>query len=91
LLDGEWNVRTINDDRIGKVLDDLQEAGLTKTFQNQQWLVEYEIKVETGHRLDIVSCRWGTANQEEGSIEITHGYSRDHRPGLEAIYDESDM
>jgi transposase len=44
---------------------------------------KYEIKGRNRpYRLDIVSCRWGICNQEEGSIEITHGYSRDHRPDL---------
>jgi transposase len=44
---------------------------------------KYEIKVETGH-LDLTSFHVDGeyANQGEGSIEITHGYSRDHRPDL---------
>jgi len=44
---------------------------------------KYEVKVETGH-IDSTSFHVDGeyANQEEGSIEITHGYSRDHRPDL---------
>lgn len=75
----------INDDRIGKVLDDLQEVGLTEIFLGISMKVveKYEIKVETGH-IDSTSFHVDGeyANQEEGSIEITHGYSRDHRPDL---------
>ena len=41
------------------------------------------MKVEAGH-VDSTSFHVDGeyANQEEGSIEITHGYSRDHRPDL---------
>jgi hypothetical protein len=41
----------INDDRIGQVLDDLHEAGLSETFLgiSLKAVSKYEIKVETGH------------------------------------------
>jgi transposase len=75
----------INDDRIGNVLDDLHEAGLTETFLeiSMRAVKKYEVKVETAH-VDSTSFHVDGeyANQEEGSIEITHGYSRDHRPDL---------
>jgi len=75
----------INDDRIGNVLDDLHEVGLTETFLgiSMRAVKKYEVKVETGH-IDSTSFHVDGeyANQEEGSIEITHGYSRDHRPDL---------
>jgi len=75
----------INDDRIGNVLDDLQEAGLSATFLgiSLKAVAKYDIKVETGH---IDSSSFHVDGEydraEEGSIEITHGYSRDHRPDL---------
>ena len=75
----------INDDRIGDVLDDLHEVGLTETFLgiSMKAVEKYEVKVETGH-VDSTSFHVDGeyANQKEGSIEITHGYSRDHRPDL---------
>jgi transposase len=75
----------INDDRIGKVLDDLHEAGLSETFLriSLKAVGKYEIKVETGH-IDSTSFHVDGEydRTEEGSIEITHGYSRDHRPDL---------
>jgi transposase len=75
----------INDDRIGNVLDDLHEAGLSETFLgiSLKAVAKYEVKVETGH-IDSTSFHVDGeyGKEEEGSIEITHGYSRDHRPDL---------
>ena len=75
----------INDDRIGDVLDDLHKVGLTETFVGISLNVvkKYGIKVETAH-VDSTSFHVDGeyTNQEEGSIEITHGYSHDHRPNL---------
>ena len=85
LLGSGITAEQINDDRIGNVLDDLHEAGLTETFLgiSMRAAEKYEVKVETGH-IDSTSFHVDGeyANQEEGSIEITHGYSRDHRPDL---------
>ena len=41
----------INDDRIGNLLDDLHEAGLTETFLeiSMSAVEKYEVKVEAGH------------------------------------------
>jgi transposase len=75
----------INDDRIGDVMDDLHQVGLTETFVgiSLNAVNKYEIKVATGHADSTSFHVHGEyANQEEGSIEITHGYSRDHRPDL---------
>ncbi len=75
----------INDDRIGQVLDDLYEAGLSETFLgiSLKAVAKYEIKVETGH-IDSTSFHVDGeyGREEEVSIEITHGYSRDHRSDL---------
>jgi transposase len=63
----------INDDRIGNVLDDLHETGLTETFLGISMRVveKYEVKVATAH-VDSTSFHVDGeyANQEEGSIEI---------------------
>ena len=41
----------INDDRIGKVLDDLHEEGLSETFLgiSLKAVAKYEVKLERGH------------------------------------------
>jgi len=41
----------INDDRIGKVLDDLQAKGLSEIFVgfSMKGVEKYGVKVETGH------------------------------------------
>ena len=70
----------INDDRIGNVLDDLHEVGLSETFLgiSLKGVEKYEVKVETGHVDSTAFHVDGEyAKQEERSIEITHGYSRD--------------
>ena len=75
----------INDDRIGDVLDNLHEVGLTETFVgiSLNAVKKYAVKVETGH-VDSTSIHvhGEYGKEEEGSIEITYGYSRDHRPDL---------
>ena len=85
LLGAGITAEQINDDRIGNVLDDLHEAGLSEIFLeiSLKAVAKYEIKVETGH-IDSTSFHVDGeyGREEEGSIEITHGYSRDHRPDL---------
>ena len=75
----------INDDRLGQVLDDLHEVGVSETFLgiSLKAAAKYEVKVEAAH-VDSTSFHVDGkyAKSEEGSIEITHGYSRDHRPDL---------
>jgi transposase len=79
----------LNDDRLGKALDDLYGVGLSEIFLaiSLQAVQEFEVKLETGH-LDSSSFHVdgkyeATAeNPEPGAIAITYGYSRDHRPDL---------
>lgn len=85
LLGAGVTAEQINDDRLGQVLDDLQEEGLSETFIgiSLKAVDQYSIKAETAH-LDSTSFHVDGEyeKQEEGSIEITYGYSRDHRPDL---------
>jgi transposase len=74
-----------NDDSLGRSLDDLYEKGVTEVFA---WIAtpalqHYGIKVKFTH-LDTSSFHLhGEYEVEETeAIEITHGYSRDHRPDL---------
>jgi transposase len=75
----------LNDDRLGDVLDQLYEAGLSETFVeiSLQAVKRFEVEVATGH-LDSTSFHVdGKYEKDEaGAVEITYGYSRDHRPDL---------
>jgi transposase len=75
----------LNDDRLGNVMDELSTAGLSELFLEIGLAAanKFEVKRETAH-LDSTSFhvdgRYESA--EPGAIEITYGYSRDHRPDL---------
>jgi transposase len=79
----------LNDDRLGDVLDKLSEKGLSEIFLgiSLQAAQKFEVKVETAH-LDATSFHLDgkyESNEESSepeAIEITYGYSRDHRPDL---------
>jgi transposase len=75
----------LNDDRLGNVLDELYAQGLSELFLGISLAAvqKFEIKIEIAH-LDSTSFHVdGTyGSPEPGVIEITHGYSRDHRPDL---------
>lgn len=81
----------LNDDRLGRVLDKLQEIGLEQIFVAVIIAVvkKYEIDVKTAH---VDSSSFSVQGEYENSnsesetnpqrINITYGYSRDHRPDL---------
>ncbi|AUB34226.1 Transposase (plasmid) [Nostoc flagelliforme CCNUN1] len=82
----------LNDDRLGRVLDKLYEAGLTEVFVTVAICAarKFGVKMDSLH-LDSSSFHVDgdyinnpTAQEaaEPGGIEITYGYSRDHRPDL---------
>jgi transposase len=75
----------LNDDRLGNVLDEIEAGGLSELFLEISLAAadKFEVKRETAH-LDSTSFHVdGTyENPEPGAIEITYGYSRDHRPDL---------
>jgi transposase len=75
----------LNDDRLGNVLDELYAEGLSELFLgiSLDAAKKFEVKIEIAH-LDSTSFHVdGTyGSPEPGVIEITHGYSRDHRPDL---------
>ena len=77
----------LNDDKLGRVLDKLYEAGITEIF--------VEIALETMERLGVkreklhldstsfkVEGEYEKEEGEEVGIEIVEGYSRDKRPDL---------
>ena len=79
----------LNDDRLGKVLDELYDFGLSEIFLeiSLQAVERFGVKQETAH-LDSTSFNLegkyevSEQNSKPGMIEITYGYSRDKRPDL---------
>jgi transposase len=81
----------LNDDRLGRVLDKLFEADLSRVFIDVALKAarQFGVRTESVH-LDATSLHlhghYAHGNQEEEAepeaIRITHGYSRDHRPEL---------
>jgi len=81
----------LKDDRLGRVLDKLYELGLTEVFVTVALSAarKFGVKMDSLH-LDSSSFHVdgeylnNSQNQEAepGAIEITYGYSRDHRPDL---------
>ena len=75
----------LNDDRLGDVLDEVYAAGLSELFLEISLAAanKFGVKQETAH-LDSTSFHVDGAyeSSEPGVIEITYGYSRDHRPDL---------
>lgn len=81
----------LNDDRLGRVLDQLFEAGLTPLFVKVALLAASKFGVnKSSLHLDSSSFHVHGAyltkvlspEEEPAAITITHGYSRDHRPDL---------
>jgi transposase len=79
----------LNDDRLGRVLDKLFEADLSRTFINVALKAarHFGLRTESVH-LDATSMHlhgeYARDPQQQGpaALRITHGYSRDHRPDL---------
>ena len=82
----------LNDDRLGRVLDKLYyEAGLTQVFVTVAMAAarKFGVKLDSLH-LDSSSfhvhgeyaSNLREVETEPAAIEITYGYSRDHRPDL---------
>lgn len=81
----------LNDDRLGRVLDKLYEAGLTQVFVSVALAAAQKFGVKH-NSLHLDSCSFHVHGEyahnsteseaEAGQIKITKGYSRDHRPDL---------
>jgi transposase len=77
----------LNDDRLGRVLDKLFEAELTKVFVGvaMRAAARFGICANSVH-LDATSLHvhgeYAEGEGEPAAIRLTHGYSRDHRPDL---------
>jgi len=77
----------LNDDRMGRMLDSLYEAGVTELFLEvaKRARQAFPFPVRALH-VDATSFhvhgRYEGTEEEAGAIRITHGCSRDHRPDL---------
>ncbi|NJL56774.1 IS1634 family transposase [bacterium] len=81
----------LNDDRLGRVLDQLYQTGVTSLFVQlalvaaarlgvkQEWM---HLDSSSFHVHGEYLSKEGTVTEELGAIRITHGYSREHRPDL---------
>ena len=91
LLGTGINSDYLNDDKIGGVMDNIYQLGLTNLFIELGLLVIKKFKIDTlfAH-LDSTSFHLHgeydnietSENNQKKSILITKGYSRDHRPDL---------
>ena len=89
LLGGEIRAEHLNDDRLGRGLDDLWAVGLTELFSSvaMQAYRQFSVSAKSVH-LDsssfMVYGKYETEEAEDGTeaIAITYGYSKDHRPDL---------
>ena len=88
---GNEKIKTehLNDDTLGKALDEIAEYGTTKLFG------EIAIEIISDHQLlgqfgrfdtSTISVE-GSYDKQEGEsiISITHGHSKDHRPDLKQM------
>ena len=80
----------LNDDRLGRVLDKLYQAGLTEVFVTVALCAarKFGVKMNSLHldsssfHVDGEYINNSYEQVEPRNIEITYGYSRDHRPDL---------
>jgi len=80
----------LNDDRLGRVLDKLYQAGLTEVFITVALCAarKFGVKMNSLHldsssfHVDGEYINNSYEQVEPRNIEITYGYSRDHRPDL---------
>lgn len=87
LIDEGLTAVDFNDDVLGRGLDALYSAGVTEVFAGvaAHALQVYGIEHRFVH-LDSSSFHlhgvYDRAEPDQAAIEVTHGYSRDHRPDL---------
>jgi transposase len=86
LIGPEIEAADLNDDSLGRALDRLFETGVTELFAAVagRGLSVFEIGQRFRHLDSTTFSLHGQYDREtdERAIEITHGYSKDHRPDL---------
>jgi transposase len=90
LISPDLEAADFNDDSLGRSLDQLFEAGVTEVFAQaaRHALEVYGIE-HRFHHLDSSSFhlhgQYSSEEPEIEAIEISYGYSRDHRPDLKQV------
>jgi transposase len=84
-----------NDDSLGRALDELFQAGITELFARiaEEAVRVFNIEVDFAHTDTSSFSLSGQyesevaqeAESRRGAVEITHGYSKDHRPDLKQV------
>ena len=80
----------LNDDRLGRALDQLYDTGLTTLFAHlsRRTLEVLDYEVDQGH-LDTTTLsvhgRYNSDQEDVTDLHITQGYSKDHRPDLPQV------
>lgn len=78
----------LNDDRMGRMLDTLFEAGVTEVFLQiaRSAPAAFAFPVQALHvdstSFHVHGAYGGDEGEEPWAVRIPHGYSRDHRPDL---------
>ena len=78
------------DDTVGRALDCLYEKGVTEVFATvaSQALSAFDVQHRFVHLDSTTFSLHGCYDQQsdaENVIQVTHGYSRDHRPDLKQV------
>lgn len=87
LLGADIEAHHLNDDALGKALDEIVAYDPTQLFAE----VAFEVADEQGllgHRGHLDSTSFylhGAYEGEDQAIEVKHGYSKDHRPDLKQV------
>ena len=80
----------LNDDRLGRALDEIFEAGPTELFYmiSRAACEVFGLQTQAGH-LDSTSIsfegRFVRGPDREQAVHLTHGYSKDERPDLKQL------
>ena len=77
----------LNDDRMGRMLDSLYQAGVTELFlevaKRARQAFPFPVRALHADATSFhVHGRYEGTEEEARAIRIAHGYSRDHRPDL---------
>jgi len=74
------------DHNVGRVLDRIKDTGASKIFSEvaRRAAVIFDLDTRSGHWDSTSVSLWGDYNSAsaEGTINLTYGYSKDHRPDL---------
>lgn len=79
-----------NDDSLGRALDQLYETGITKIFAHVAAHAVAAMDIDTAMvHLDSTSFslagEYELVEPDDQAIQVTYGYSRDHRPDLKQV------